>query len=71
VLALTGAQLRVLMVGHARVEAQAVARSMSAIRAAVWADRDTFEAALEALDEGGSEDDRRDWLMGYDEGDDA
>lgn len=69
-LALTGAQLRVLMTGHARVEAQAVARSMTAIRAAVWADRDTFDAVLDALDDGGGQG-PEDWLMGYEEGDDA
>jgi hypothetical protein len=70
VLALTGAQLRVLMTGHARAEAQALARSMTAIRAAVWADRDAFEAALAALDDGGGQG-PEDWLMGYDTKDDA
>lgn len=62
---MTGPQLRLMASGLARVQAAAQARSMVAIRAAVWADRTGFEEAMHALEAGGARDDPSDWLMGY------
>ena len=58
---LTGPQLRVLVAGHARAEAAATARLMSALRTAVWADAEGFAGALDAL--AATDDDDDDWLM--------
>jgi hypothetical protein len=63
---LTGPQLRVLVRGHARAESAAAARSMIAIRAAVWAEGDAFEQALAALS-GDSAENRQGWLEGFEE----
>jgi hypothetical protein len=69
-MAMTGPQLRVLVAGHARVEAAATARAMSAVRTAVWAEMQDFTAAIEALESGdGSDDGPGDWLMGFDSAD--
>jgi hypothetical protein len=47
-MAMTGGQLRVLTDGHLWSEARDRATGMAAIRAAVWADEDGFDEALNA-----------------------
>lgn len=61
---LTGPALRVLAEGHRAAEAAATARSMAAIRTAVWAEAADFDRAMGELEEGPEDD--ASWLMGFD-----